>query len=308
MKKTKLILLSLLALILVSCGSKTGSGSGTTDPVVKEIEIRDVEITTDRGSTTKATLVIPATDEPAGGYPLVILLHGFNGSRDEAGLFTDVANGLAEVGIASIRFDMPGCNESSEGFENYNMDTMLADTDTVLAYAKSVINVDDSKIGLLGYSMGGRVAAMFVTHTSIDSMVLWAPAASAGLSAITLFGSVEDMSAMLQDNAPGTLFPYEFYGSVIDVPYAFFETVRDSNPEADLLSFTGDVLVITGGVDSTVPKPITDAVIAAMVNAHTVGNLVVPASDHSFGGYGSNADIYAQVIGSTVDYFARTLK
>ena len=55
------------------------------------------------------------------------------GSRDESGEFTAVADGLAERGIASMRIDFPGCNESTESFLEYNFKNMSDDLDAALA-------------------------------------------------------------------------------------------------------------------------------------------------------------------------------
>lgn len=50
-----------------------------------------------------------------GPFPVMILCHGTASHKDEVGnLFVQLANRLAEQGIASIRFDYAGCGESRE--------------------------------------------------------------------------------------------------------------------------------------------------------------------------------------------------
>ena len=80
-----------------------------------------VEIDSARGIKIQAVLDLPA-DMPEAGYPLVVFAHGFQGSKEESGAFTDVAKGLAEQGIASLRLDFPGCGESQEDFMAYTLE------------------------------------------------------------------------------------------------------------------------------------------------------------------------------------------
>ncbi len=92
----------------------------TPDPenlpeIVKMPTSEKVEIDSVRGTKIQAVLDLPA-DMPEAGYPLVVFAHGFQGSKEESGAFTDVAKGLAEQGIASLRLDFPGCGEESGRF------------------------------------------------------------------------------------------------------------------------------------------------------------------------------------------------
>jgi len=67
------------------------------------------------------TLTVPTDTSSA--MPLVVMLHGHGGTRDEAGGFTQIAEELADAGIASVRMDFAGCGESSESFRNNRLST-----------------------------------------------------------------------------------------------------------------------------------------------------------------------------------------
>lgn len=69
------------------------------------------------GQMIKATLETP--DGTAAPAPVVLMLHGFTGSRDELpvkdtdeGVFSRTARQLAENGFASLRIDFRGSGES----------------------------------------------------------------------------------------------------------------------------------------------------------------------------------------------------
>jgi alpha-beta hydrolase superfamily lysophospholipase len=99
-------------------------------------------------------------DEPTtpGPHPLVIMLHGFTGWKEETHLVTLAAD-LAAAGIAALRFDAPGSGQSEGTWgEHYRLTNYLADVADVLAYAKAHLPVDPQRIAIWGHSMGGFTA------------------------------------------------------------------------------------------------------------------------------------------------------
>jgi hypothetical protein len=61
-----------------------------------QVEFRSLD-----GLRLCGTLVVPS---PARG-PAVVLVHGGGVTREEGGFFTQLASGLAEAGLPSLRFD-----------------------------------------------------------------------------------------------------------------------------------------------------------------------------------------------------------
>ena len=112
-----------------------------------------------RGVDIPVTLVMP-DDTDSGEFPLVVLAHGHGGTRHENGGFTQLASMLAEKGIASIRMDFPGCGDSTEAFIHNHITNMLQDIEAALSFAASRTGIDSKRVGILGYSMGGRLAML----------------------------------------------------------------------------------------------------------------------------------------------------
>ena len=105
------------------------------------------------------------------------MYHGFTGNKTEhAGHFRNLSRLLAAEKIASLRMDFSGNGESDGEFSDFTFDTLIAEANLMLDYAKTISDV--KRVMLLGFSMGGAVAAMVAAkrYQEIDKMVLWSPA------------------------------------------------------------------------------------------------------------------------------------
>lgn len=108
-----------------------------------------------------AVVTIPKGEGP---FPAVVMNHGHGGSKDENVGFGGVAAALAEAGIASIRMDFPGCGDSTAPFTENTLSNMKSDSNASLAYLLENYDIDEAKLGILGYSMGGRLALEIVSE------------------------------------------------------------------------------------------------------------------------------------------------
>ena len=107
-----------------------------------------------------AILTLPEGIDKA---PCLIMCHGTGSSKDEAGnQYVDLAAQLAEKGIASIRFDFAGCGESADSGINQTFMAEVNDTIKVYNYICTRAEIAPERVGIIGYSQGGRVMAMFL--------------------------------------------------------------------------------------------------------------------------------------------------
>ena len=109
--------------------------------------------------------------------PMVLLMHGIFASKDFIPM-PQLAKGLAEAGIASIRFDFNGHGKSDGRKQDMTIEKELADAKAVWDYVQSLPYV--SGVGLLGHSQGGVIASMTAGRLAAEGtvpagMVLIAP-------------------------------------------------------------------------------------------------------------------------------------
>jgi uncharacterized protein len=97
--------------------------------------------------------------------PAVLILHGFTGQRGEGHrLFVLFSRLLAQHGIASMRIDFRGSGESEGAFDEMTPTREVEDVVAAYAFLRDRPEVDGSRLGLMGLSMGGMVAALSVAQ------------------------------------------------------------------------------------------------------------------------------------------------
>ena len=85
-----------------------------------------------------ALLQIPNSVEESGSKcPVVIICHGFMGSKDYS-LLENLANDLEAAGIASIRFDFNGHGKSEGRFQDMTALNEIEDAKKVLQFVKEL--------------------------------------------------------------------------------------------------------------------------------------------------------------------------
>ncbi|KAA8668361.1 alpha/beta fold hydrolase [Clostridium sp. HV4-5-A1G] len=111
--------------------------------------------------------------------PCIIFCHGFMGNKlGHDFMFVKIARILESMGVVSVRFDFAGSGESDGDFLDLTISGEIEDCSSVIDYVNSVYYVDKNKINILGFSMGGAVAAVIACNYSnlIKNTVLISPA------------------------------------------------------------------------------------------------------------------------------------
>lgn len=298
-----IILLALAAIVLSACQPEAR---------VPQVDFEFASIETSvpsRGVAVPVTFVHPVTagDEK---FPLVVLAHGHGGTRNEAGGFTQVAERLATLGIASIRMDFPGCGDSVESFANNNMSNMLQDIESSRDFALSRPNIDPNRVGMLGFSMGGRLAYMAAAKdSSYKVLVTWAAGAANGAGSMFEFvGGQDAYDAMKLQAASEGFAPFTTpWGQQQKLGLQFFTDLETSRPMDAVGKLTVPLLVLYGDQDQVVLPAVAEAVIAAATSSSEVQRHVIKGANHGLGLFTDEPQYTAEAVSTTVDFFADRL-
>ena len=298
-----------LTLCVSVFGLMSACSSGDPD-AADEPGIREVEATfLSRGVSVPYTYVAPAQVGDS-KFPLVVMAHGHGGSREEGGGYRLVAAAMARNGIASIRMDFPGCGDSSESFTENNLTNMLADLQAARTVAESQPGVDTDRIGLLGYSMGGRLVALLSRiDPSYKVVVMWTPAVEDGARReLESLGGEEAYYALRTKARETGMAEYTTrWGSTLQLGYQWFVDLEETKPLDSLASFKGPLLVLYGDKDDVVVPATSEAAIAAATSSREVVRHVVRGADHALGFYTNEPEIAAEVVATTAEFLRQRL-
>ena len=196
------------------------------------------------GAVGKLSAVI---QKPEGEkMPMVMILHGFTGSKNEK-LLTTFADALEAEGIASIRFDFNGHGESEGDFVNMTVLNEIEDAKHVYEYVKALDYVES--VSIAGHSQGGVVTSMTagqIGAEKVKRVVLFAPAAVLRDDAIrgNVMGTAYDAG-----NPPESV---KIFGKY-DLGRDYMVTSQTLPIYETAAKFTGPACIIHGTGDRIVP-------------------------------------------------------
>ena len=119
------------------------------------------------GHTIAGTLTLPDASAFRGPFPTAVLFNGSGPQNRDSELqgtehkpFAVLADHLARQGIASVRFADRGLDGSTGDFRSSTTDDFAADGREVVAWARGHLETDANRLGVIGHSEGGIVAAL----------------------------------------------------------------------------------------------------------------------------------------------------
>lgn len=207
--------------------------------------------------------------------PGVVLFHGFTGNKVEAHrLFVKMARALAGAGVVALRFDFRGSGDSSGDFSRMTISQELEDARAALKFLRAQREVNPRRIGVIGFSMGGLIAAEILgENKNIRTGVLWAPVAD------LKFQIAEKLTpeARCQLRELGCV----DYGGFA-VGEAFFSDIKH-DPLKAIARTSAAVLVVHGANDETVPVSFADAYEKTLRKGKkTFLKHIIKGADHTF--------------------------
>ncbi|MFP7493875.1 alpha/beta fold hydrolase [Terribacillus saccharophilus] len=188
-------------------------------------------------------------------FPAVIYSHGYASTHNAD---NSVLKSLAMSGIAVYTFDFRGgSNQSQSEGKTTDMSVMTEkdDLNAVIDMVKTLDFVDDDHLFLLGASQGGFVSAITANDRpdDISGMILFYPAFVIGTDQRKEYQTLQDVPEVMA------------FGDM-DIGKVYYEDVWDFNVFAHISNYEGDVLIIHGDKDETVPYSYSEK--AAKVYEH----------------------------------------
>ncbi|SPN73313.1 fermentation/respiration switch protein,exosortase A system-associated hydrolase 1,Alpha/beta hydrolase family [Chlamydia serpentis] len=156
-------------------------------------------------------LHLPNTPTPESGFPIVIVFHGFRGTKfgGLTGSYRQLGRKLAAAGIATLRVDMAGCGDSEEFAQDISIANYLRDAYTILETVKEHPDLNAYRLGVAGFSLGCHIAFELAkiynpSELNIKALSLWAPIADGAILLKELYENFtkhgeEDIVSLGQD-------------------------------------------------------------------------------------------------------------
>ncbi|GGA72870.1 hypothetical protein GCM10011369_13270 [Neiella marina] len=187
--------------------------------------------------------------------PLVLMLHGTAGQKNEVGnLYQRLAAQLANVGIASARFDFAGTGDSPVDYQLYTLTSAVRDAQAVLRYCQQLAVIDGNHLGIIGFSQGGLIGQLLVNHPAspqgLDVLALWSTMSGNGTSSFSDFYQHYYPQAQQHDVAS---VKFEWRDAPLNFSRQWFEELAANTSMDQMKSYQGKLLLIAGDADQIVP-------------------------------------------------------
>lgn len=262
--------------------------------------------TSREGVSIPTYVTLPADFNAEQEYPLAVFIHGHHGNHNEFGGYDVATNGVAENGIIAVTLDFAGCGASTEGWENNAMPYMCADVFDVVNALKAEYKI--GKIGVLGYSMGGRILCQMMIEDMLtpDSIVFVAPAVSADVM-INARGGIDAWNESKEYcRETGEMWSFMGpYGEQL-LSLAYFEGIEaygdELAPDA-AAKYQGNSLLICADNDASVP------VEESLKTAELFGSTIIRTNlcGHSYSFYGQDPAVNDALNSAIITFFTTDL-
>jgi alpha-beta hydrolase superfamily lysophospholipase len=263
---------------------------------MQKFEEREAITLTNQGEKIFAILHRPLEKTKV---PAVLICSGFAGTKSgKFRLFVTLGQELAKRGIAVLRFDYRGAGDSEGEFEQMSLEGKVSDTLTCLDFLAKDSQIDNTRIGLLGRSLGGAIAVLAASQCpSIKSLALWAPVFTSDpwkkiweliQSNPTLY-STHEVLKNLPAHIPNKEFLEQFFSLNLEQKLTEIKNIP--------------LLHIHGEKDTIVKLEHAKAYKKARECIENTKFVVLPHSDHDF----SDESERKIALQETIDWFEKTL-
>lgn len=227
---------------------------------------RKINFSNDRGLNLAG--LIYTGPEPG---TIVIVCHGFTGSKEGGGKALVMAEELGERGYSTLLFDFSGCGESEGSFSDISLSGHIND---VKCSVDLCYDLGFKSIIIVGRSFGGTAV---LCQGGADRRIAGVSCWSAPAEPFKLFS--ERMK--VNPASESSLVPMSGQGGTVLVKRSFFEDLKIHNVQrcSSLIS-PRPLLVVHGEADDVVPLSNAESIYKAAGDPKTMK--IIPGADHQF--------------------------
>jgi putative redox protein len=204
---------------------------------------------------------------------VVIVCHGFTGSKEGGGRALAMAEELEHRGYATLLFSFSGCGESEGDFADISLSGQINDIKSSIDFC---LTLGFERIILTGRSFGGTAA---LCHGGTDRRVTGVCTWAAPSEPLSLFSSLRGKSL----EKKGDLVPLSGEQGTVFVRESFFQDLSQHHVSAQAaLISPRPLLVVHGSNDSVVPAGNAQAIYDAAGEPKRIK--IIIGADHQFTG------------------------
>jgi dienelactone hydrolase len=271
--RPSLALVALVALLGGGCGNTDAPSAPSTTSPIDTFPSGDIRLA--------YTLDLPAG---AGPFPAIVMGHGSGTVTRHQG--SSLARPLVDAGFAVLRYDKRGVSDSGGIYETAGnvanservFPILAGDMLAGVEFLKTRPEVARTRIGLFGVSQAGWIIPLAASRSpDVKFMILVVgPTVSVG---------VENYYSSLVEFSPSASLEDAYARSrVYAGPHGY-------DPLSTLESLSTPGLWLLGGVDRSIPTPLTVEVLQSLQDSGRPYRWIVyPGADHNLGGVGFMAD------------------
>ena len=245
--------------------------------------------------TIPAIVTIPAGE---GKFPAVVMLHGTGSNKHEAGGGYDMAApAMAKAGIATIRFDFMGIDESEASYTDYCFTSANIDAKAAADYMAGLEKVDGEKLAVLGWSQGGTNALLAAAAypETFKAVITWA----GSVTGKTDSDSFKEQYAIAKKDG---FYVQEYdWREPLHVGLRWYEENMKTDKLAETAKIEAPILAIQGMNDTSVTPDNAEKIVEVAKNEATRAYFIEDC-DHTFNVFSGDYTAINEAIQAGIDF------
>lgn len=224
--------------------------------------------------------------------PIIIMCHGFTGTKTEkCRLFYRLAHTLVTAGFISIRFDFSGFGDSTAHSTSFSISQGVSDIRSVLEFVQKYYRCAASQTGIIGYSLGGLIAANAISS-------------GLSISAACLIAAVEHYTLSREEREGlGSHAEPVFWNSGFELSMNFLDELLNSKGSQFIAGTRIPLQLIYGTADEVVPLDHLEEYKKTLLN-EAFPPVVIEGAGHHF----AEKSFQEQLDSTVLSFFTSTLK